>query len=78
MHRGLGQGRSQKMSGSAPSPEKVAACRFTKAQPAEWGFGWPPPKGWRKQLERRWRAEQRAKTVTVTDLPEDDSWVAWL
>lgn len=23
---------------------------WTKAQLAEWGVGWPPPKGWRKKL----------------------------
>lgn len=24
---------------------------FTRAQLAEWGIPWPPPKGWKKQLD---------------------------
>lgn len=26
---------------------------YTRTQLAEWGVPWPPPKGWKKQLERR-------------------------
>lgn len=26
---------------------------WTRAQLAKWGVPWPPPKGWRKQLEAR-------------------------
>jgi hypothetical protein len=26
---------------------------WTRSQLAEWGVPWPPPRGWRKQLERR-------------------------
>ena len=33
-----------------PSPEEIAAVRHTRAQLAEWGVPWPPPKGWRKRL----------------------------
>ena len=44
----------------APSPEEVAAaCKgpggWTKAQLAKWGVRYPPPKGWRAELERRHR-----------------------
>lgn len=45
----------------APSPDQVLAAQsdrggWTKAQLAEWGVPWPPPKGWRRALEDRWRA----------------------
>ncbi len=45
---------------AAPSPEEVAAaCKgpggWTKAQLAAWGVPYPPPKGWRAELERRHR-----------------------
>lgn len=38
------------------SPEAIEAARtpaggWTKAQLAEWGVPWPPPKGWRAALE---------------------------
>lgn len=47
-----------------PSPDEVMEAQsgaggWTKAQLAEWGIRWPPPRGWRKDLEQRWRAEQR-------------------
>jgi hypothetical protein len=31
---------------------------WTKEQLAEWGVPWPPPKGWRKDLEDRIRQQQ--------------------
>ena len=31
------------------------AWRWTRAQLAEWGVPWPPPKGWRKRLEDEYR-----------------------
>lgn len=48
---------------STPSPDEVtAACTekggWTKDQLAAWGVPWPPPKGWRTELEERWRDEQ--------------------
>lgn len=41
-----------------PTPEmveqmKTARGGWTKAQLAEWGVQWPPPKGWRKELAAR-------------------------
>ena len=38
-----------------PTEEEIDAKRtpaggWTKAQLAEWGVPWPPPRGWRKQL----------------------------
>ena len=46
---------------STPSPDEVAAARtpaggWTKAQLAAWGVPWPPPKGWRAELEEQWKA----------------------
>lgn len=45
---------------STPSPDEVTAARtekggWTKDQLAAWGVSWPPPKGWRAELEERWR-----------------------
>ena len=47
----------------APSPADVIAAQtpaggWTAATLAGWGIAWPPRKGWREDLERRWKAEQ--------------------
>ena len=47
-----------------PSPDEIQeACTgpggWTAAELAEWGVPWPPPKGWRRYLERRWQQQQR-------------------
>lgn len=55
---------SSVLKGSAPSgvvtisAKEVEACitareGYTRAQLAEWGVPWPPPKGWKKQLTDR-------------------------
>jgi hypothetical protein len=31
---------------------KTPAGGWTKKQLAQWGVPWPPPKGWKKKLER--------------------------
>jgi hypothetical protein len=46
---------------AGPSPAEIKrgmspAGGFTKATLAEWGVPWPAPKGWRRDLERRWKA----------------------
>jgi hypothetical protein len=46
-----------------PSPAEIEDARtsaggFTRAQLAAWGVTWPPPKGWKKELNARWRAAQ--------------------
>ena len=46
-----------------PSPEEVeAACKgtggFKKETLARWGVPWPPFKGWRKLLKRKWEIQQ--------------------
>lgn len=38
-----------------PAPQEIDAAKtpaggWTKAQLAEWGVPWPPPKGWRVKL----------------------------
>lgn len=43
-----------------PSPQDILDGRserggWTRAQLAEWGVPWPPPKGWRKRLEDEYR-----------------------
>jgi hypothetical protein len=35
-----------------PTRDEIESARNTRAQLAEWGVGWPPPKGWRKKLLR--------------------------
>jgi hypothetical protein len=50
-----------------PTKEEIAAAMtfrggWTKAQLAEWGVPWPPPKGWRAELE------ERAKTPTISTI----------
>lgn len=46
-----------------PSSDEVDAARspaggWSKAQLAAWGVPWPPPKGWRAELVRRWQDAQ--------------------
>jgi hypothetical protein len=46
-----------------PSPTEVAAAQtpnggWSKKQLAEWGVPWPPPQGWRKHLEAKWKGEE--------------------
>lgn len=46
-----------------PSPDEIEDARtpaggYTRAQLAAWGVAWPPPKGWKKELNDRWRAAQ--------------------
>ncbi|WP_326844566.1 hypothetical protein OHB33_41195 (plasmid) [Streptomyces sp. NBC_01558] len=50
-----------------PSPEEIAAAAtpkgaWTRAQLAEWGVPWPPPKGWKGELIERWKAAQQDGT----------------
>lgn len=33
--------------------ERTAKGGWTKATLAKWGVSWPPPKGWRAELESR-------------------------
>lgn len=45
-----------------PSPEEVEGAKspaggWTRVTLSRWGIGWPPPKGWRKELERAFAAE---------------------
>lgn len=46
-----------------PSPDEVAAAQtsnggWSRKQLAEWGIPWPPPTGWRRYLEAKWRGEE--------------------
>jgi hypothetical protein len=46
----------------APSPEEVQAAASSRQggwsaeQLAAWGYSWPPPKGWRAELARKYHA----------------------
>ncbi|MCX5401329.1 hypothetical protein [Streptomyces sp. NBC_00102] len=44
-----------------PSPEEVEAARtpaggWKRDQLAAWGVPWHPPKGWKDELAKRWKA----------------------
>lgn len=46
------------MNAKRPTAEEIEAARtaaggWTKAQIAEWGVPWPPPKGWKARLLNR-------------------------
>lgn len=46
-----------------PSPQDILDAQtpaggWTAATLAKWGVLWPPPKGWRRELEERWKAYQ--------------------
>ncbi|MFJ7131020.1 hypothetical protein [Streptomyces sp. NPDC098101] len=47
-----------------PSPEEIEAARtpaggWKRDQLAAWGVSWPPPKGWKDELAKRWRADRQ-------------------
>ncbi|MCK1822477.1 hypothetical protein MTQ10_23410 [Streptomyces sp. XM83C] len=47
-----------------PSPEEIEAARtpaggWKRDQLAAWGVQWPPPKGWKDELTRRWKDAQQ-------------------
>jgi hypothetical protein len=48
-------------SAPTPSPEEIQAKAssphggWSAKQMAEWGYAWPPPKGWRQDLKERHR-----------------------
>lgn len=49
-----------------PSPAEVKAAQsgrggWTRDQLRQWGVRWPPPKGWRQELERQYLEQQRRK-----------------
>jgi hypothetical protein len=46
-----------------PTREEIAAARFTRARLASWGVPWPPPKGWREELEAR--ADAKAGRIPI-------------
>jgi hypothetical protein len=52
--------------GYIPSPAEVLAAStegkgngFTRKTLELWGVGWPAPRGWRRDLRRRWEAARR-------------------
>jgi hypothetical protein len=50
--------------GYLPSPDVIdrarsAAGGWTRPTLAAWGVPWPPPPGWRAELQRRWTQQQQ-------------------
>lgn len=45
-----GKGVHAHVTDEAVEQAKTANGGFTRAQLAEWGVPWPPPKGWRKKI----------------------------
>jgi hypothetical protein len=50
---------------SLPSLEEIEQARtpaggWAKQQLGRWGVAWPPPKGWRHDLERRYQQAHRS------------------
>jgi hypothetical protein len=48
-----------------PTPEEIEAAKtpaggWTQAQLAQWGVPWPPPAGWRRELEEGERVHGKA------------------
>ena len=57
-----------------PSPEdveshKTPAGSWTALQLAEWGVPWPPPGGWRRDLEKRYKASQGCAPSDIRRIP---------
>ena len=71
-----------------PNEEEILAARtaqggWTKAQLAEWGVPWPPPRGWKNAWEKRAdcrdsvseeRPEITMGTSEVNMRPEGSDW----
>lgn len=56
-----------------PSPAEIEAAKtprgqWTRAQLAKWGVPWPPPSGWKRELEARWRASRSAPAFEEPEL----------
>ena len=63
-----------------PSPDEIEAARtpaggWKRDQLAAWGVAWPPPKGWKDELAKRWRAAQHggAPSPGPATLPVQDT-----
>ena len=55
-----------------PSPGEIYAARDSRGGHsqevlASWGVPWPPPPGWLRTLNDRWRAEMTAKAAQQAD-----------
>jgi hypothetical protein len=53
-----------------PSPLEVERARtpnggWTQKQLALWGVPWPPPHGWKKDLERAWTKQELAADLNA-------------
>lgn len=62
-----------------PSPDEVArvlgpsGAGASALDFAEWGIAWPPYKGWRFDLERRWYAANPGAQLRVVETPPERS-----
>lgn len=48
--------------------KQTPAGGWTKAILSQWGVPWPAPKGWRQELERRWREHDAPVTSTFVNV----------
>jgi hypothetical protein len=58
------------MTPRTPSPQEIEDAQtsnggWSKTSFKEWGIGWPPRKGWRQQLERKWLAEHPGQSLEI-------------
>jgi hypothetical protein len=64
-----GYAHIEKVTMRVPSPDQVEKARtpkggWTKKQLAQWGVPWPPPHGWKKDLERAWIKQELTADIT--------------
>ncbi|MFC7924794.1 hypothetical protein [Streptomyces cinereoruber] len=57
-----------------PSPEEIEAARtpaggWKRDQLAAWGVPWPPPKGWKDELVKRWKAADQDGALPTLPCP---------
>ncbi|MFJ6251845.1 MULTISPECIES: hypothetical protein [unclassified Streptomyces] len=59
-----------------PSPEEIEAARtpaggWKRDQLTAWGVPWPPPKGWKDDLVKRWTAAHQDGTPPLPRPAQD-------
>jgi hypothetical protein len=63
-----------------PSPDEIdakftrSAGGWTRAQLAEWGVTWPPPKGWKTHLRYAYEASHPEVQKAKAEFASDSTW----